>query len=477
MNTDEKTLYPVTNIQPWQEEEALRRYRLIAPLLAEDLDEAQKIRLRKKIAEDNDTTTRSIYRYEQMYREGQFKGLYPAMRKKNRVQGLPEGFDRILEEAVQLRREVPERSVSQIILILEMEGHVAPGVLKRSTLERHLYNAGYGREHMQMYRDARESSSKRFCKPHRMMLVQGDIKYGPMLPIGKKGAKVQTYLSSAIDDHSRFILHSRFYDNQEETIVEDTFHQTILKWGKFDSAYFDNGSQYIAKPLKDALNKLGIRVSHAKPRSGQSKGKVEKFHQVVDDFVREAKLKNIRTLEELNRYWDIFLEEYYHSKPHDGIREYYESLGVTLPDEGISPRTEFNRDSRPLAYIDVSVVAEAFLHHDERKVDKGACISFRGVRYETKPGLIGHRVQIAYDPMAPETVTVSYPGYEPFTARPVKIGEFCDKNPTLPVEMQGQKPVTSRFLDALERRHEEDSVRKADAISFASYRKEGDGNV
>ena len=53
---------------------------------------------------------------------------------------------------------------------------------------------------MQMYRDARGSSSKRFCKPHRMMLVQGDIKYGPKLPIGKNGARVQTYLSSAIDD-------------------------------------------------------------------------------------------------------------------------------------------------------------------------------------------------------------------------------------------------------------------------------------
>ena len=55
--------------------------------------------------------------------------------------------------------------------ILELEGYAAPGVLKRSTLERHLYRAGYGREQMQMYRDARGSSSKRFCKPHRMMLV------------------------------------------------------------------------------------------------------------------------------------------------------------------------------------------------------------------------------------------------------------------------------------------------------------------
>ena len=169
---------------------------------------------RKQIAQDNDISVRSIYRYEKAYREGQFAGLKPATREKRRSQKLPENFDLLLEQAIQLRKEVPERSVAQIICILELEGYAAPGVLKRSTLERHLYRAGYGREQMQMYRDARESSSKRFCKPHRMMLVQGDIKYGPKLPIGKNGARVQTYLSSAIDDHSRLLLASRFYASQ-----------------------------------------------------------------------------------------------------------------------------------------------------------------------------------------------------------------------------------------------------------------------
>ena len=53
-----------------------------------------------------------------------------------------------------------------------------------------------------------------------------------------------------------------------------------------------------------------------------------KVHQVVDAFIRESKLKNIRTLEELNRLWAIYLDEYYHKKKHDGIAEYYESLGA-----------------------------------------------------------------------------------------------------------------------------------------------------
>lgn len=86
-------------------------------------------------------------------------------------------------------------------------------------------------------------------------------------------------------------------------------------------------------------------------------------------------MHNIRTLEGLNRHWSNYLEEYYHTSPHAGIREYYESMGVSVPEGGISPVQEWNRDSRPLTFLDASVVAEAFLHHEERLVDKGACIN------------------------------------------------------------------------------------------------------
>ena len=51
------------------------------------------------------------------------------------------------------------------------------------------------------------------------------------------------------------------------------------------------------------------------------------------------------------------------------------------------------------------------------------------------------------------------------------------KDPTLPAAMQEQTPTTSRFLDALEKKHSESTRQRADAISFASYRKEADHNV
>ena len=256
----------------WQEREALERFRLISPLLDPEMDNSKRIQMRNNIAAQNEISTRTLYRYESSFRDNEFAGLKPVPKSGVHSHKLPENFDNLVKEAIQLRLEVPGRSVDQIITILELEGKAPLGVLKRSTLQRHMYKQGFGTKHLKVYSDARESSSKRFCKPHRMMLVQGDIKYGPILTIN--GKKVQTYLSSAIDDHSRMILSSQFYDNQEEIIVEDTFRKVILRYGKFDACYFDNGSQYIAKQLKLSLTRLGIRIRHARVRSGKSKGKV-----------------------------------------------------------------------------------------------------------------------------------------------------------------------------------------------------------
>lgn len=182
MNTS-RTLMKKQN----SDEAALKKYTMILPLLDENLDPASAHELRISIAEKNDISERTVRRYVSTYREKGFDGLKPAERTYYSKDNKPENYDELLEDAIQLRREVPRRSVEQIILILESEGKVAPGVLKRSTMQRHLFNAGFGASHMDVYSDARKSSSKRFCKPHRMMLIQGDIKYGPNLPSGKTG--------------------------------------------------------------------------------------------------------------------------------------------------------------------------------------------------------------------------------------------------------------------------------------------------
>lgn len=158
----------------WQDEKASERFSLISPLLADDLDPAKKAMLREQISENSSISKRTLYRFEAAWRKDGFAGLRPMNRQMRRSQKLPDNFDEIVGQAVQLKKEVPTRSVARIILILEMEGWAAPGVLKRSTMQRYLYRAGFGIKQMKRYTEARNATSRRFCKPHRMMLAQCD---------------------------------------------------------------------------------------------------------------------------------------------------------------------------------------------------------------------------------------------------------------------------------------------------------------
>ena len=466
MNTKE-----ITN---WQEETAHTRYQLIMPLVDPDLAPAERAELRRKIADEHDISERTLFRYELNYRTDGFTGLKPANRSQRRRAGLPDNFDELVGTAIQLKKEVPSRSVDRIILIMEMEGLVAPGILRRSTLQRYLYHAGLGVKQMKRYNEQRNATARRYCKPHRMMLVQGDIKDGPSLPIGKDGKMVETHLSALIDQHSRYVIFGHWYDTESGEIVEDTLHQAILRYGKMDRLLFDNGSQYINRHLLRAADRLGITVIHAKPYHAWTKGAIERFNGFVDTFLDEARVQKIRTLEGLNAAWDAWLETYYHNKPHEGIREYYESLGVKVPAEGISPRQEWNRDSRALTFLDTMVVAEAFLHHEKRTVDKAGCISLKGTKYEAGTALYGCEVEVGYDPNDLSTVIVRYKNMEPVKAVRFVIADHCSPAPVKPASMLEGTPEGSRFLTLLEQKQKAEAEHLANAISFSSYRRDGE---
>ena len=460
-------------VRNWRNEEALERYRMIAPLLDSELDSAKRCMLREQIAEREDISVRTVYRYERQYKEEHFEGLMPKPREKRRTQKLPENWDEIVAEAVQLRKEVPRRSVRQLILILESEDYAPPGVIKQSTLQRYLQDAGMSKKALKRYTEDRKPSSKKFCRDHRLELYQGDIKYGPVI-VDREGNKIQTYLSSVIDDHSRLILQSEWYDNQHKEIVEDTVHKAVLKYGVFDRFYVDNGKQYISKQLQKSCARLGIRVLHAPPFSGKSKGKVERFHQTVDRFIAELAVAPVHSIAEMNEKWKYFLEEDYQKKPHDGIAGYYRSKGADVPKGGITPIQEWNRDTRKLKYLDSGTVAEAFTRIETREIDKTGCFEFKGVTYEASIAYSGLRVEIAYDPLNTQMVEVRHGKLEVIQAHPVQIGPHASKEPVLPAGMTERKAERSRFLDALEKKYKEDHKMQADALSFGDYGKAGE---
>lgn len=74
-------------VKKWQDEEALKRYRMIAPLLDEEMDEGKRQQLREEAAERNGVSKRSLYRYEAGYRREGFEGLRPKERRKKGYRG------------------------------------------------------------------------------------------------------------------------------------------------------------------------------------------------------------------------------------------------------------------------------------------------------------------------------------------------------------------------------------------------------
>lgn len=108
-----------TNMQSWQDKTALERFQLISPLLDESLDTKARNDLRQKIASERDISVRTLYRYEHAYALEEFNGLRPMNRAQRRSSKLPSNFDQLLEQAILLKREIPLRSVNQIIYILE----------------------------------------------------------------------------------------------------------------------------------------------------------------------------------------------------------------------------------------------------------------------------------------------------------------------------------------------------------------------
>ncbi|MFZ3131214.1 MAG: helix-turn-helix domain-containing protein, partial [Desulfosporosinus sp.] len=157
------------------EEIAAERVQLLSPLLADGLDPAKVREIKAQLCEAHGLSERTIRRYLEKYQQSGFTGLKPKGRGRTPTETIAA---ELLEQAILLRREVPSRSVAQIIQILEWEGKAQCGEIKRSTLQERLASRGYSTRQMRIYADS-GVATRRFQRRHRLQLVQSDIKFGP----------------------------------------------------------------------------------------------------------------------------------------------------------------------------------------------------------------------------------------------------------------------------------------------------------
>jgi putative transposase len=152
------------------EQIATERLQLLSPLLAEGLDSAKARQIKDQICTQTGISERTLRRYMAQYRDEGFVGLKPKGKGRPAKEAIaPE----ILEQAILLRREVPGRSVAQIIQILEWEGLARPGQIKRSTLQEKLAQRGYSTRHMRLYASS-GVAARRYQRKHRNQLWHSD---------------------------------------------------------------------------------------------------------------------------------------------------------------------------------------------------------------------------------------------------------------------------------------------------------------
>lgn len=443
------------------EEKATNRYQLIAPLLQEGLDPQKAKQLRVAISKESGLSERTLRRYVAQFREEGFEGL--KQKPYRTTEGEPE--DPILEHAILLRREVPSRSISTIIQILEWEGIVEKGILKRSTLQEKLAKRGYSSRQMRMYHET-SVAVRRFQRKHRNQLWHSDIKYGPFLPIGPDGKKKQVYMVALLDDASRMPLHVSFYPMLDARCVEEAFREAIRKHGVPESVYFDNGKQYRNKWMARTCAKLGTRLLYARPYSPESTGKVERFNRTFDAFLEEARLEDCKTLDELNSLLEVWISECYLHKGHSALKDQ------------MSPFVAFRSDTQPIRMVSAEELATAFLHAESRKVDKSGCISFQDKKYEVGINFVGCRVEVTYDPADLTELTIDFEGYPSWKAKELVIGERTGKRPSLPEHMTKAPATSSRLLKAAKGEADKrKAVAVTPAVSYRNLGKSGDFHV
>ncbi len=136
------------------------------------------------------------------------------------------------------------------------------------------------------------------------------------------------YLSTILDDYSRYIIAWKLCTNMKVSDVTDTLelalevsgcdHATIVQKPRLLS---DNGSSYVAADLAKYLDAKGMDHVRGAPHHPQTQGKIERWHQTMKNRVL---LENYFLPGDLEQKIGAFVD-YYNN------RRYHESLGNLTP--------------------------------------------------------------------------------------------------------------------------------------------------
>jgi putative transposase len=433
-------------------EVGLFRYGLIRDAADPALSKAERGRLVRVIAERDHVAPdgrlvragrTTLDRWIRAYRHGGFEALVPRPRVV-----APRTPAELLELALRLKRERPERTAAQVREIMLAAGGPALGL---RTLQTHLARAG-----LNVRADGRSPGKVygRFEASQRNQLWTGDGLHGPTLAgvVARRAV-----LLAFIDDHSRLLVGWRWGTGEDVFGLEAALRSGLMARGVPEAILVDRGSAFVSSQLLRACAVLGVKLIHASPRAATTKGKIERFFRTVrDQFLVEV--DDGVDLAELNRLFSAWLEVVYHRRVHS--------------ETGQTPLERFDAAGAPVLPTP-ALLREAFLWSVERTVTKTATVSLHGNQYEVDAALVGRKVELVFDPFDLTRIEVRYQ-HRPFgTAVPLMIGRRTHPQAAREVP----PPPASTGIDYLKLLADKrDAELGGHRIDYASLAQAGDGD-
>jgi transposase InsO family protein len=164
------------------------------------------------------------------------------------------------------------------------------------------------------------------------------------------------YLSTVLDDYSRFIVHWQLCKSMKSTDVEDTLNQAMVKSSlKVDQKprlLSDNGSCYIANDFKAYLQSQSIQHVRGRANHPQTQGKIERYHRSMKNVV---KLDIYYSPMELEGALKRFVHYYNYERYHESLQNvtpadmYYGKAAKTIENRRKIKLKTLNE--RRLAYL------------------------------------------------------------------------------------------------------------------------------
>lgn len=340
------------------------------------------------------------------YRQGGLLALRPQPRKDK---GMLKAFPRtVLEMALRLRQENPQRSTRTVIDILIRTQVVAPGQVARSTLDRHLDRAGYSRKRQGTLAQA---TFRRIATMAPFELLVGDFHYGPYVRTGPDDQAKRALFLGFIDHFSRRLVEGRYYLTEDFAALRFGFRRLLAVHGLPEKLYLDNGSAFHANRFHAACDALGVQLVHSRPYVAEGRGVIERFNRTLKEgFESEVRVREtLPTLDELNAWLEAWLAERYHRDVHSETSQ--------------SPEERFGREAAGRPAPAMELVEEYLRLRESRKVHaKWSTVEVAGRRYSVNPALRGRQVQVLYDPSDPAYVLIAYDGRIVERAEPQRPG-------------------------------------------------------